>query len=416
MAMSKFVLLSFNKRKDGKIAIVLRVTKNRKRKYLKTGLYATSKQWDEQLGRFLPKKKLTPNFRDCNLYLSELEIKAENIIKELEREGKNWTLNQFEDIFLNKDTESNVLNYFQELVETLRETGHHGNANCYQRTLRMLTLFDSKFHKRVFLEIDYKYVNQFNIFLEKRGCKKNTRKYYLKALRALFNKAIKDREATEENYPFGRNGFNISDLEEETAKRYLPQEYMLKLKNTTINNSSLEVTRKIFLFSYYCYGISFVDAAHLKRKNIFRYDNDTYIVYKRNKTQSAKNSKPIQIRVTEEIKNLLEWFEKNTLLVDDYILPIISVAGYTGEKLYNHIRNRSKRNNQNLKRLADYLDIKDFNLTSYVSRHTMAMTLQDNKVPREVISQILGHKDLATTNVYLDSFKNSVIDEAVKVL
>ena len=54
--------------------------------------------------------------------------------------------------------------------------------------------------------------------------------------------------------------------------------------------------------------------------------------------------------------------------------------------------------------------------TSYVSRHTMAMTLQDNQVPREVISQILGHSDLATTNTYLDSFTSSVIDEAVKVL
>lgn len=55
-------------------------------------------------------------------------------------------------------------------------------------------------------------------------------------------------------------------------------------------------------------------------------------------------------------------------------------------------------------------------LTSYVSRHTMAMTLQDNQVPREVISQILGHSDLSTTNTYLDSFASSVIDEAVKVL
>ena len=62
------------------------------------------------------------------------------------------------------------------------------------------------------------------------------------------------------------------------------------------------------------------------------------------------------------------------------------------------------------------LGITDMKLTSYVSRHTMAMTLQDNQVPREVISQILGHSDLATTNTYLDSFASSVIDEAVKVL
>lgn len=55
-------------------------------------------------------------------------------------------------------------------------------------------------------------------------------------------------------------------------------------------------------------------------------------------------------------------------------------------------------------------------LTSYVSRHTAAMTLQRNHVPREVISQMLGHADLETTNIYLDSFDNQVIDEAAKVL
>lgn len=87
-----------------------------------------------------------------------------------------------------------------------------------------------------------------------------------------------------------------------------------------------------------------------------------------------------------------------------------------GMTIYNHIRSRFGRNNKNLANLAQTLGITDMKLTSYVSRHTMAMTLQDNQVPREVISQILGHSDLATINTYLDSFASSVIDEAVKVL
>ncbi len=53
---------------------------------------------------------------------------------------------------------------------------------------------------------------------------------------------------------------------------------------------------------------------------------------------------------------------------------------------------------------------------NYVSRHTMAMQLQNNSISRDKISQILGHSDLQTTNVYLDSLDSSVIDEAVKVL
>ncbi len=199
-------------------------------------------------------------------------------------------------------------------------------------------------------------------------------------------------------------------------KRYLPHEDMEKLKNTVVESVAQELARRLFLFSYYCYGISFIDAALLTKKNIIRYNGGNYIVYKRNKTKEAKRVKPIQIRITQEIQDLLDWFATNTLLVEDYLLPIVSIAGYKGEQLYNHIRSRFGRNNKNLANLAQTLGITDMKLTSYVSRHTMAMTLQDNQVPREVISQILGHSDLATTNTYLDSFGSSVIDEAVKVL
>ena len=105
----------------------------------------------------------------------------------------------------------------------------------------------------------------------------------------------------------------------------------------------------------------------------------------------------------------------NTILIGDFLLPIVS-REYKDEQPYNHIRSRFSRNNKNLKNLAAALEITEMKLTSYVSRHTMAMTLQDNNTPREVISQILGHSDLAATNTYLDNFSSSVIDEAVKVL
>lgn len=46
----------------------------------------------------------------------------------------------------------------------------------------------------------------------------------------------------------------------------------------------------------------------------------------------------------------------------------------------------------------------------------MAMQLQNSKIPETVISQVLGHKDLHTTKVYLDSLDTSVIDAAGDVL
>lgn len=416
MATYKFILFAGSERKDGSYPISIRITKDRKSKLIRTGLSATKAQWNEKEERFISDKKIVPKFKVWNARLSEIETQINEVFRSFEIDRIDWTLNQFEDSFLNKASKGKVKDYFNNTITILKETGHIGNSTCYSRTLHMLELFDSKFDKKVFSEIDIKYVKAFDVFLQKRECKGNTRKYYFKALRAILNKAIQDKEASESTYPFGKGGFNVAALEEETAKRYLPHDSMIKLKTTVMDNAVLERTRRLFLFSYYCYGISFIDAALLTKKNIIRYNGGSYIVYKRNKTKEAKKVKPIQIKITAEIQELMDWFSANTLLIDDYLLPIVSIAGYKGEQLYNHIRSRFGRNNKNLANLTKALEITDMKLTSYVSRHTMAMTLQDNQVPREVISQILGHSDLATTNTYLDSFASSVIDEAVKVL
>ena len=400
-------------------AIWLVVRKNNKRKVMALGIYAEPHQWNDKLEMFVTDKrvpKLHPDRIYLNEWLTQKKSEILRIIADFDANKIDWTLNQFEQEFFHYSNKGNVKEFFENLIQTYKDTNHIGNANCYSRTLHVLELFDEKLPERVFPEIDIKYVKSFDVFLQKRECKGNTRKFYFKTLRAVLNKAIQDGEASETTYPFGKGGFSISSLEEETTKRYLPHDSMLKLKTTVMDNAVLERTRRLFLFSYYCYGISFIDAALLTKKNIIRYNGGNYIVYKRNKTKEAKKVKPIQIKITPEIQELMDWFSANTLLVEDYLLPIVSIAGYKGEQLYNHIRSRFGRNNKNLSNLAKALEITDMKLTSYVSRHTMAMTLQDNQVPREVISQILGHSDLATTNTYLDSFASSVIDEAVKVL
>ncbi len=46
----------------------------------------------------------------------------------------------------------------------------------------------------------------------------------------------------------------------------------------------------------------------------------------------------------------------------------------------------------------------------------MAMDLQADDVPREIISQMPGHSDLQTTNIYFDGFGSRVIGEAAMCL
>lgn len=420
--------------KNGEHPIVLRITKDRVRKYLSLNLSANPNQWNEEFSQFKKDKRINPDYDKSNAYIASQLTKAKDVIDDFERNKIDWTLNQFEDAFLNRSKQGKVKYFFETQIRKLKETDHIGNALCYQRTLDMLEIFDKKFDKKFFSEIDIKYVRSFDAFLQmpresvytstkgnkrivqRKGNSSNSRMIHFRTLRAILNQAIEAKEASSTTYPFGKGGFEVAKLAEETEKRYLPTEYLVKIKNTSSEKKVNEYARKLFLFSYFCYGISFVDMARLTPENIKRLESGQYIVYKRHKTKNSKRAKAINIKLTEELQTLINDLCSIKKPVENYLLPIVSVEGLTGEDLYNHLKTRLSKFNKYLDKMATEFGINDIDLTSYVSRHTMAMSLQNNEIPREVISQILGHKDLKTTNTYLDSFNSNVIDEAVKVL
>ena len=405
-------------KKDGSYPVVLIVRKDGLRKMLVLGISAIPEQWHEGLQRYdvdKRKKNLHPDRDKNNTWLDEQSTKCENLIKDFDKNKTDWTLNQFEQSFLNKSKMTGIEQYFLQHIEKLSKSGHVGNMICYQNTLYMIKLYDKKFDKRVFSEIDLKYINGFHDYLNsERGCAGNTIKYYMRAFRALLNKAIIDKEASEITYPFGKNGYSVAGLTEETAKRYLPSEYLEKLKSATLETYPLNWSRNLFLFSYYCQGMSFVDMAALTKDSI-KFDSGTKcIVYKRQKTEGK--ARFIYIQISEQIQNLLDWFKNGSSLIGNFLVPIVSIEGYEGEELYEHIRNRSKKFNIHLKKLADKLEFKNVKLTSYVSRHSYAMRLKESNVPEDVISEALGHKELSTTKVYLSSFGSKIIADANKNL
>ena len=420
--------------KSGEHPIVLRITKDRVRKFISLNLSAVPDQWNEEFSQFKKDKRVNPDYEKNNAYINSQFLKAKDVIDEFDRNKIDWTLNQFEEAFLNRAKKGKVKTFFENHIQTLKNTGHIGNGKNYEKALLILEIYDKKFDKRLFPEIDIKYIRDFDAFLQtpreaicknkngttrviqRKGCCGNTRKGYMKQLRSILNLAIEAKEASRSTYPFGKGGFEVAKLEEETEKRYLPTDYLAKVKADIPMKESLHFARLVFLFSYYCYGMSFVDMAHLTPDNIKRLENGQYIVYKRQKTQYSKKSKSISIKLTDELQAIIKELCSIQAPVENYLLPIISRNGYTGEKLYKHIHNRLIVTNDNLEEMAKILGIADINITSYVSRHTMAMTLQNNGIKRELISQIMDHKDMKTTNTYLDSFSSNIIDEIAKVL
>ena len=71
--------------------------------------------------------------------------------------------------------------------------------------------------------------------------------------------------------------------------------------------------------------------------------------------------------------------------------------------------------NKDLKEIAAICKI-DKTLTSYVARHSFANSLKQIGVATDIISESLGHQNLAITQAYLEELDSSVLDEASRLL
>jgi len=333
--------------------------------------------------------------------------------------GIDFTLKQFEREFKKKSLNLSPADYFDRHIENQMKEGRFGNADVFRCTLRILKLFDKKFEKMKFPDIDERYIKRFDAFLRtERNLKETSISVYMRTLAALLNAAIKDGLIQPGAYPFQTKtnpGYKISDLNTETRKRFIPTKYLTALENYQFDDLRLETARNLFLFSFYCRGMNWIDMAMLSPANLHKEISEsgepiTVIKYNR-----AKTHKEYEITVNDDIQKLLDWFRVMPHS-KKYLLPIVTVPENEGEALRLHIKERLHKHNKALVEIAKIEELKFpdalHSITSYFSRHSYAMALRKNGNSIELISESLGHSDLKTTSIYLDSFGREAVAKA----
>jgi integrase len=137
----------------------------------------------------------------------------------------------------------------------------------------------------------------------------------------------------------------------------------------------------------------------------------TMLQYKRSKTKGE-----FDIQITPPIQKELDWFKANTVLFEDYLLPIISVKT-TPEKLNDYLHQIRKRFNRSLKALAEEVGLPESQrkLSIYSARHSFAMTMKDKGKSVDIISQALGHQSVETTKHYLAKFSTTRMAEETEI-
>ena len=153
---------------------------------------------------------------------------------------------------------------------------------------------------------------------------------------------------------------------------FLSVEELQKLEKQTFHIKRIEVIKDCFIFCCYT-GLAFKEMVSLRKEHIVKgYDGEDWIKMKRQKTQ-----KELSVPLLPKAKRILRKYASDS----DQLLPVTSNARFNGY----------------LKEIADMVGIEK-RLTHHVARRTCATTvLLFNNVPMEVVSELLGHSKMATT-------------------
>ncbi|CAM4307517.1 Site-specific recombinase XerD [Pedobacter westerhofensis] len=393
----KIILDTRKAKKDNSYPVCFRIYHRGKSTIRSVKIYIKEDQWDDQKKVVLKNhpnsvtlnKRLLKEFADLQ---SELLLADDDKVSQFFKPAPVIKLQK-------EVAKQTIQSFVNELIRELRLDGKVGNSWVYESALNAL----KKFHPAdlSFEEIDFQFLDKYNKHLLRSGVKHNTAFFYLRTLRAFYNKAIKHKIVDRSLYPF----HDITLKAEKTKKRAIDKLLIKEIVDLALpEQSTIWHVRNWFMLSFYLMGISIVDLALLTPSNI----KNGRIYYKRQKT-----GKLYDIKLLPQALAIIDLYKKQPY---GYILPIINRKTKNDEERLRLVKDRTRLANKYLKRMGDLIET-DQTITTYTSRHSWATICKKLGFSIEIIAEALGHEyGNKTTAVYLDSFDQDVIDNANEVV
>lgn len=307
-------------------------------------------------------------------------------------DNKSFTIDELVEAFHKQSSSNTLFAYMERMIRLYWRQGQYRTSETYATTLNSFRRFRSNIDIGLD-EMDSTIIESYESSLKHSNLSQNTISFYLKHLRAVYNRAV-DEELTIDRKPFKR----VSTAIGKTAKRAISLQNIKKLKAMDCSkNPSRMFARDMFLFSFYTRGMSFVDIAYLQKKNL----KGGVLFYKRKKTNQQ-----LMIHWEDCMQEILKSYGADTS--SPYLFSIIKEPLENPRKQY---QNAMFLINRHLKEIGNRLGLNQ-PLTMYCARHSWASIARDEGIPLSVISEGMGHDSEKTTQIYLASLKTEVIDKA----
>ena len=383
--------------KNNESPLMLRICKDGRRKYESIGISILPSLWDFKQNK--PTRKCPNKEYIERLIAEKVKVYTDKVI-EFKSQEKEFTATSLMEKVNKPVKRKTVQEVFNQYIQELESANRLRYADMYKCTMHSLI----KFNKHLdipFSDMDTIWLKRYEVWLQSQGLAINTLGTRFRHLRVIYNFAIEEKIVKSEYYPF--NSFKVSKLSQTTAKRSIQKGEILSVLNYQGQTPLECLAIDLFTFSYLAAGINFGDIARLTKDNIL----ENRLIYIRKKTQ-----KQIKVSLQEQAIKLIQ---KYSMPDNPYLFPILSNFHKTEQQKVNRIHKIIAKVNKSLKEIGERLNI-PIDLTTYVARHSFATVLKRSGVNTSLICEALGHSSERVTQIYLDSFGNDQMEDAMKNL
>lgn len=359
----------------------------------------------------------SPKLRDKNLKEIKTKLdyyegeKFNATIKEIE---EPFTFQKFKSAFEKQDNSQlvshDVYALFDKFIAEQEQKEKVGNAGIYLNARNSF----QRYRKRLFLnQVTVDFLKGYENQMKKSGRKVNYIGLNLRCMRSIYNMAIAEKLAKQEAYPFSqkRQDKKFVIKKEETKKKALSADQLTKLKQYEPQTPAQKKAFRFWWFALHAYGINMTNICHLKYKNIV----GNKIIIERIKTEdTTTNSKLIRILITPEIQSCIDDYGNQDKSPDAYVFSILK-HGWSAKKRRDRVQSFTHNISKHMKKISEDLGF-DRPISTNWARHSFSTFLKSGLIPIEVISEALGHSSIETTQIYLDSFEDDVLELIAKRL
>lgn len=386
---------------DGKHPLMVRVCKDGKKKYQSIGISIHPSHWDFKKNE---PNEFCPNRDEIIMLIQQKLYELQKTILSKRIEGKEFTASSLlKPTATSSCLHNNVEECFSHYINELKVQDRLRYAGMYEVSLNSFKKYAGSLDIP-FSDIDVTWLKKYETWMLQQGLAVNTIGTRVRHLRAVFNMAIEHHVIDKECYPF--NAYKVSKVSQSPPKRAMTKADVQRVIEYQGKTDMERFAIDLFTFSYFTAGINFIDMAMLKHDNIV----DGKLCYIR-----AKTKKQIIIPLQEKSKEIISHYSDSSVSGSSYIFPIFSAYHKNEIQKANRLHKVLTKINRALKHIGEDLGL-PIKLTTYVARHSFATVLKRAGVSTSIISESLGHSSEKITQIYLDSFEKSQIDEAMSYL